>query len=358
MSRFGQVLAVALALAGLAAQFWQERRLVGEDPDVNLAHWLVPADAVQLDPALDGRIVLISGPTAGGEVVDPLTGVTVRALLLRRHVEMFQWTQVSAHQRADGTWEFADGGKSFYELAWARGRVDPSGFSERSGHENPPLTIGDADFPARASLGAYTLSPAQCAKLTDAGEPLELDDAQAARLPAELRARAHRVGSRYCLAADPEHPRPGDLRFGYEVFWPGEATVMGQQRARGLVPYVTPGGNRLELVASGRYTRDEILELHERRPLPDSAWTVALTWGARGLSVVVSSLGVLFFALARGPLPGTGLATAVGATLLGPVLTAAAHSAAWAPVRPEPAGFVLGVASVFGAAALALLRAR
>jgi hypothetical protein len=98
------------------------------------------ARAVEIDPLVpsarfNGQLVVAAANLQPVEPAVPFDDPYLKpqqALVLRRHVEMFQWTE-----RID----VESGAKPEYQMKWVEGEVDFFDFKEPTGHENPVLKI-------------------------------------------------------------------------------------------------------------------------------------------------------------------------------------------------------------------------
>ncbi|WP_405224120.1 TMEM43 family protein [Lentisalinibacter sediminis] len=87
----------------------------------------------------DGELVLIRGELAGGSVADPLTGVTLNGVWLKRLVELRQWEQRSRCRRSS-TGSARDC-SVYYNRVWSLDLIDSDKFATpivgESKHVNP-----------------------------------------------------------------------------------------------------------------------------------------------------------------------------------------------------------------------------
>src|SRR3954470_3963631 len=91
------VIGILLMVSAFPMLFWNEGRAVrmaeslGEGRGIAVS---VPSD--KADPQNDGKLVHTTGRAKTADTVaDPVFGVSVNALALRRKVEMYQWKETS-----------------------------------------------------------------------------------------------------------------------------------------------------------------------------------------------------------------------------------------------------------------------
>jgi len=155
----GIIFGFILLLIGVGLLFWNEGRAVHTALSLKEgAKKVVEAKAEAIDPALEGKLIHVTGPI----VVRPPPrdsdfGVTAAGVRLERKVEMYQWkeTSNSRNQKKLGGGEETVTTYS-YTREWADKPIQSNSFKQPSGHYNPPLPIHAQTFPAQARLGAMS----------------------------------------------------------------------------------------------------------------------------------------------------------------------------------------------------------
>ena len=178
------------------------------------------------DKAPEAKRVTLSGQlSASAPVRDAQIGIAAPAVLLLRHVEIFEWT------------EHCVGDKCEYRKEWAA-PVDSSRFKNAHGHQanplrdkNPKPPFADARFvAAEIRLDAVSVDPAlveQQLKTVDlAVKPADLPPNMAATFTVS-------DGLLYA-GGDPAHPDIGTVRIGYRIIPTGPATLSGLQKGTHL----------------------------------------------------------------------------------------------------------------------------
>ncbi len=146
----GILFGVILFFGSFVLLTWNEGRAIKREKTLKIGSSLVVA--VSPDEVLaanQGKLVHFSGTAvADGPVSDPLFGIVVDALKLRRDVEMYQWDQ----SEKTTTKEKVGGGEETtttysYAKKWSSSLIDSSLFKVPGGHENPKemAVQGDTD---------------------------------------------------------------------------------------------------------------------------------------------------------------------------------------------------------------------
>lgn len=353
------LIGLALVPGASVLLFWNEGRAVQTARSLaEGAVGVTGADATRIDPAMEGRLIHVSGPlTVAKPPGDRDFGLQAGPGTTRlvRKVEMFQWREDSQSERRTNLGGSQDTTTTYtYRQVWATDRIDSGRFRQQSGHQNPNPRYASATVTApEAMLGARRIAAAQLAGIGEA-KPLPLDPA-ALSLPPGARI----AGDAIYVGADPDHPRIGDLRIRYEVAAPASASIVGAQAGEGFAPFPTRAGDRLLLTAAGQVPAADMF--HDA----ETANTI-LTWILRAVGAVLMLVG---FCLLWSPLstlvsviPFLETVAGFGAFLVGVVLTLvlapAVIAVAWFFYRPLVAAGVLavGLAGAFAVSRLGASR--
>ncbi len=359
----GSLMAVVFGLlmvpGSAALLFWNEGRAVQTARSLTEgAAAVVGADAARVDPALEGRLIHVSGPLAVAQPPrdrDFALQAPPGAIRLQRKVEMFQWQEESRSERRTNVGGSQDTTTTYtYRQVWAPDRIDSSRFRQQGGHQNPtPRFLSRTETAPEARLGARRLTGEQLRSLGEA-QPLPLDPARIS-----LPAGAKVAGDVVYIGGDPEQPRVGDLRISFLAAAPAAASVVGAQAGDGFAPFATRAGDRLLLMSAGQVPAAGMFQDAQ------DANTV-LTWVLRAVGAVLMLIG---FALLWSPLstlvsvlPFLESVVGAGAFLISLVLTLGTAplviAVAWFFYRPLVAAGVLavGLAGAFAVSRLAASR--
>ena len=321
-----------LVVAAVALGWWNEGRAVrteralaeGERRVVAVA----PGDLAGVEP---GTVVHVVAPaTTAIGVVDPVLGVRIEALRVRRSAETLQWRRVAEGEDADGAVS--------YRHEWSSSRIDSSAWPVA--YQNPEaLPVASAMLVAdEVRVAGVDLAPDLLAR-SDGLEAV-------AATPAMARAAATHLGLGGVAVVEgalylpfgggrPDLPAVGDARVRLEGVPPGVLSLVGAFTGARLEPAATRAGVPVALVRVGDHSAAELFAgaQQENRTL-----TGALRFAAAGLTFGGFRLALHpLAALARlvpllGGLLGLGVTTV--ALVLGVGTAATTVAFAWLAFRP------------------------
>jgi hypothetical protein len=176
--------------------------------------------AVEIDPLLpDGKfnqsIVVAAGRFSSPETLEDELLKPGNFLILRRHVEMFQWNESKS----------VGSDMPQYALGWHEGQIDFFSFKQTTGHENPLLKF--EAFTRRvgvASFGAFNGS----ALLGSVSNLVPLSVTTDMLKDPTLRIENNKLFIPRTVGSIDE-PGLGDMRVWYEVLPQGDYTVLTRQ---------------------------------------------------------------------------------------------------------------------------------
>lgn len=235
----------------------------------------------------EGKLIHVSGKVeANSDPTDPVSGVTVAGLGLKREVEMFQWKEKTETEEVKKIGGGTEKRTTYtYYKDWDDDRVDSGSFEYESGHENP------SDWPLyserfqsdRAKLGAFTLGGEARSEL---GGWQDLLADRAITFPNAFE-QFQRSGDReYFMGADPRDPQIGDVRVRYRVQPEAEYSIVAKQDGELLSTYTTSNGRTLLLVESGKRSAEQMFKAAQDR-------NTMLTWIFRGLGALAMWIGLM-----------------------------------------------------------------
>jgi len=261
------LLGLLVLLAAWPASSWSEGQAL--DHAKALAHGgtvvvSVPASVVW--PANQGKLVHVSGLAEPvGQLIDPDFGLTLKAIHLRRKVEMFQWVE----EARSPTQEKPGGGSETltrysYTKQWSGAWHDSSRFQQPQWHQNPAgMRIPSADYSARdVRLGAFRLNAMQIGRIGRA-QPVSLAGHQL--MPSYAGQPVWVQGNRLYVGHLTKDTRPsiGALRISFEAVGPTDISVVAQQQGDSFAPFMTDTGD-VQWQAYGRVPAHMMLQ---REPL-------------------------------------------------------------------------------------------
>jgi hypothetical protein len=299
-----------LALVGLVLCYWNEERAITAHRSFDEgASGVMHTLSERVDPALEGKIVHVSGLAGSDEVLrDDLFGVTHRALRLVRHVEMYQWEETKK----------PDSNEVAYAKRWSPTRIDSSKFHESDAHKNPSSMPYDEKqwTTARGRVGVFALTPEAAEHITKF-EPLAPTSEMLAAAPADTRAK-FKIDGATLVTGVAFAPEVGDARVSFQVVRSALVSVVGKQSGGGITTAQLSEGRTLLVVEQGDVDEKTMLGRvpHEATPvflylrvlalcllgigafLALYSPTVELTWKTRARLRLVTGLRATAFALA------------------------------------------------------------
>lgn len=343
---------LVLLVFGFPLLWWNEGRAVR----AARVHDEGASEVVSLDAPVvvsdnEGRLVHVTGLATTEEMIrDPQFGISIRALRLRRTVEMYQWRE----EPGSGDRSAPPGGGELgasvvVSKVWSGRLVDSTGFVAPLEHSNPASipVRSEERVVGRATIGELTLS----SELV-----LQIDSFEVVRPETVPVGAPHGLrldGERFFLGADPDRPEVGDLRVRFEAVYPVTVSVVARQERGRLEPYQSRSGRRLQMMEVGVHSAGEMFaaDLNRNRA---ATWLLRLAGAALlfvGLATVLRPMAAVAETvpwLAATLRPGFGLVAAAAAV----ATTLVTMAFAWLSYR-----LLVGVGLVVGAVAVASLAA-
>ncbi|AVP99153.1 hypothetical protein C7S18_19140 [Ahniella affigens] len=245
----------------------------------------VIADSLNADN--QGKLVHVSGKVeSNSDPTDPISGVTVSGLGLKREVEMFQWKEKKETEEVKKVGGGTEKRTTYsYYKDWEDEEVDSDNFEYESGHENPsdwPLR-SERFLSERASLGAFVLGDQAREEL---GGWVDLNADRAIDFPDQFEQFQKSGDSEYYHGQNSRDPQVGDLRVRYRVQPEADYSVVAKQDREVLLPFTTSNGRDLLLVESGKQTAAQMFQAAQDR-------NAMLTWILRGVGTFVMWIGLM-----------------------------------------------------------------
>ncbi|UPG93512.1 TMEM43 family protein [Luteibacter aegosomatissinici] len=195
--------------------------------------------------------------------------------VLVRHVEMFQWREITV------------GGATHYEMDWVDHPIDATGFAKPAGHVNPgAFPIQGRQFEAgEVRLGNFRLAT-EIVRDFPGRVQVPVDGKS---LPANLAATFTAHDGDLVTSSKPDHPHLGDLRVSWEAVPLQDMTVVARIDGDTLVPgkQAQPGDAGFDVQVGERSLLDVI------PALPEPPGAVAIV---RGSAYLLAMAGALLLA--------------------------------------------------------------
>lgn len=224
----------------------------------------------RIDPRYEGKLVYLSGKVKGqGTLKDALFGVEESALLLERHVRMYQW--------------YEDKAAKAYHQAWLESLQTSAEFEVAEGHANPSKMpyMTKRFLTKKAMLGAFEIAPNDILPVI---KPVAypLSDEQHALMHPMLQGYFSIQDGSYYFGQNPASPKVGDTRISYTIIRSLPFSMVGRQQGNTVIPHISSLTGQ-PMVEVGVVPLDEFMEN------PSSATPVvqAITWSLRVIGFVI-----------------------------------------------------------------------
>lgn len=292
-----RIAGAVLLLAGLGLIAWNEHRVM--DYGAAIARHGSPV----LDLGAEGRpaagqygsMTRVSGmPQILDAPRDPEFNVRAESTVLIRHVEMFQWREITV------------AGSTHYELDWVDRPIDASNFAKPAGHVNPgAFPIQGREFEAgEVKIGNFKLSTPIVRAFP--GRVDVVPDEHT--LPPNLAATFQRVDGKLVTSSKPANPRLGDLRISWEAVPVQAMTVLARIDGDTLAPHETNDGSPGFDVQVGERS---LLDVLPAMPEPPQA-----VWAVRFAAFLLAALGAFLLACTSRLRNDAAFAVGIGAVVV------------------------------------------
>ncbi|KAL8212609.1 UNVERIFIED_CONTAM: Transmembrane protein 43 [Gekko kuhli] len=253
---------------------------------------VVPLDNIQsVLQENDHKLVHLSGPLRTSKpLYDPSYGLSIRAVKLKRHVEMYQWVEYEESKDYEENGELKKETRYSYNTEWKPEVVNSRNFDREIGHKNPSAMAVES-FTAVApdvQVGKFFLSKGLIEKI-DNFKQMSLSKLE------DPHADVIRSGDYFFHSENPRRPEVGDLRVSF--FYSGlsgdsshlgpadTVTIIARQREDHLVSYKTKSGDTLEILHPDELSAEEVFQ-------KEHASNSMKTWGLRGAGWLAMFVGI------------------------------------------------------------------
>lgn len=366
---------ILLIVAATVLLWWNEGRTVRTGDAIAEAQMVTePIPSIdKIDSAFEGKMVYATGrAVTKDELTDPVFGVKVNAIKLRRKVEYYQWVE---HRRSEKRQKLGGGEETVttytYSREWVNHPVDSQSFKQMMGHENktriqteavdwlaPNVTFGAYRFPAflTRSIGGekpldISLTDTQRAELQKAffAPNASLDASQV--VGQQGASMIHTQTNTIYVGREPGSPSIGDVRVTFFETPAAEVSILAKVNGDTFVPFRASNGNTFSRLSMGVQDMNSMFDAAK-------SGNATMAWILRGLGVVlcIAGFGMIFAPLKVLadviPLLGSivGAGTGLVAGLLGSAWSLVIIAIAWIRFRP-----VLGFCLLGAALALVIL---
>lgn len=293
------LIGIAMVIAGMGVLVWNEGRAVQTARSLEEGHSkvLIPETLDVVFEENNGKLVLLAGSiTVEDSLEDELYGISIRAVKLRKKVQMYQWyetaDQVSSMDQSQGGDHDSHSEITYsYDKGWFDYPIDALGFNNPMGHHNPEFWPVNSSIVVnqRVKLGGFLLGNQLKEKFHEF-TPFTSDER-----PSNPNIKMH--AGLYFHAKDVWEPDVGDVRvqFSYAGRDGEQVTIVGKQSGREVRPFKTDQGDELLFLHRGLRKATEVFQAeHDQNRIQlwlyrVFGWFVAFL----GLNCVSSLLDIL-----------------------------------------------------------------
>ncbi len=273
-----------------------------------------------IDPNNQGKPIYLTGMAkTTSNLQDDLFSISVPALQLRRHVEMYQWQEKkSSEQKKNLGGSTTTKTSHTYIKTWSSSLIDSQSFQQTQGHQNPTsMPFSSKTFTATsASLGVFSLPPSLINKLSDRQTlPLsnvDFDKEELAGLP------THKLGDSFFLGNNPEQAQIGDITVSYKIIPLSNISVIAAQQNSSLSPYQVTEDNSIYLIQPGTVSIPGMYAIAQKN-------NQILTWLLRAGGLLMMFIGIMLIlrplSVLGDVVPFVGSLLSFGSSLIAIILT-------------------------------------
>jgi len=256
------LIGIAMVTAGIAIIFFNERRTVttARALDEGLQKIFVPETIDVVFDENNGKLVLLSGPlNIEDDLEDPLYGIKIQAVKLKKLVQMYQWyeTEDRRDQNEHNPEEHdfhAEPATYSYARDWFDEPINSNAFQNTLGHHNPETWPFNSSMITnqRVKIGGFLLG--QNLKMKFKDYVTFTSDER----PSDPNIKMH--AGIYYHSKNMWQPEVGDFRVHFSYAGKGGdlVSVVGRQSGREIRPYATEAGEELLFLYPGVRKPDEV----------------------------------------------------------------------------------------------------
>ncbi|MEA1953454.1 MAG: TMEM43 family protein [Campylobacterota bacterium] len=347
----GIFIGILLIIGSIILLWWNEGRSVEQATALaEMQTNIITLPNTKYDIKNENKAILLQGLAKPlNQITDPEFGVTTDGLVLRKHVEMYQWKENTSSKSEDKLGGSTETVTTYsYVKEWSSWQIDSSSFKHPANHQNPLMTHKSETFSTDAQLGDYYLSKNVVSHIGAS------DSYQGLTTMPEQIGVARNYKSYLYIGFTPQTPSVGDMKITYTYAPSAVYTFAGKSYNKTLTSYTTKNGKSFMFVRNGKVSAETIF----KEELDANS---LLTWILRGVGLLIMFIG---FSMVMGPLAtiakvipmlgslvggATGIIAGVLTLILGSVIIALA----WFTSRPL---LSLGILAVGVAIAVAMAK--
>ncbi len=291
----------------------------------------------------DGKLVTTKGKLnidSSDELVDSIFGIKVKAVKMKRVVEVYQWKETCEENDEKTTCK--------YEKVWSDDLIDSSEFKE-SNHDNPIEVVYETEefIADNVKLGAFTL-PEELVKQLSYDKKKTNDE-----LIKEYNNSKEniKVDGKYLTNVTEDGAKIGDIRISYEYTNPKTVSIMAVQTDDTFEAFTSKKGKDVYKMVEGNKTGVQILESMTKAN-NRKKWLFRILGTFLIISSIGGMLGIISKLFNKIPVLGSIVngATSLVSTMLGLGISLIIIAIAWFRFRP-----ILSIVLIAVAIALVVL---
>ena len=353
----GIIIGIIILCAGTWLLWWNEGRTFKTAGAIGEAESLAQElnDISKIDSSLNNQVIHATGRADTKEILrDPIFGISVNAINLKREAEFYQWEE---HEESETRKKLGGGEETVttytYNKEWTSEPIDSQNFRDPS-YKNSNKIIAKLDdssiWAKDVDFGAYKLPDFLIHSI--GGEiafNITSFDARAAQnlllVQGSKRGLIHASGSTIYLGSNPGNPEIGDVRISFTQILPADISIIAQVSGNTFSQYKAANGYNFSRLEMGRVSMSDMFE-HARTSNKIMSWILRLV----GTLAIIMSLNIIFRPLSiLGdviPFVGSiiGALTGFVAFLLGLAWSLIVIAVAWVRFRPLISGILIAIA--------------
>lgn len=254
------LIGIIVITIGIIVIFYNERRTVvtAQALDEGLRKIFVPENIDVVIEENNGKLVLVSGSLmVEDDLEDPLYGIKIKAVKLKKTVQMYQWYETADRRDVPEEVEHdAPHVETTYSYArdWFDTLIDSNAFQNPMGHHNPETWPHNSSMTvnSRVKIGGFLLGQKMKNKFKDY---VTFTSDERPENP-EIKMHA----GIYFHAKNVWQPDVGDIRvhFSYAGKNGDLVTIVGKQSGREIRPFQTESGEELLFLYPGTRKPEEV----------------------------------------------------------------------------------------------------
>ncbi|KAH3819307.1 transmembrane protein 43-like [Dreissena polymorpha] len=292
-SLIGILIGAALLLLASGVIFWNEGRAVqtAKSLDEGLSIVVPLANAHLISSENTGKLVHLTGELhTQQDLVDGTYNIRVRAVKLKRIVEMYQWEEQETEKKYDEGNGQTRVEKSYsYSKVWKSNVIHSNGFDDSFNHRNPSeMPVREASFNTDVNVGEFLLSDGLTGQINNF-RPVTLSPSNT-----HVDSRVKIKDNYFYHGQDVLYPEIGDVRVKFEYAGrsgpslllgsPDEVSIVARQVGSKLLPYQTVSGDTLEMLYFGSLSAKEMFGREKMQ-------NTMMTWALRSIGWLMMFIG-------------------------------------------------------------------